>query len=160
MLQKLVPDSFFILVNNSKQPLHAINSCKTKYFEAGLSKTFKNINFIFSSNPVSLNDKVIKNKSPGTSGLSLFRLRKKFTKISLFVIYHLTKFDGVIQSSFWIIPNITLTNLCKPIHDIINYSTFICPFVSGKWKGSEKFSKIWVSRERKELFRWIKKHFS
>ena len=23
-------------------------------------------------------------------------------------------------------------NLCKPIHDIINYSTSICPFVSGK----------------------------
>ena len=23
-------------------------------------------------------------------------------------------------------------NLCQPIHDIINYSTSICPFVSGK----------------------------
>ena len=23
-------------------------------------------------------------------------------------------------------------NLCKPIHDIINYSTCICPFESGK----------------------------
>ena len=30
--QKLVPDPFFILVNNLKQPLHAINSFKTKIF--------------------------------------------------------------------------------------------------------------------------------
>ena len=27
---------------------------------------------------------------------------------------------------------ITSANLCKPIHDINNYSTSICPFVSGK----------------------------
>ena len=26
----------------------------------------------------------------------------------------------------------TLANLCKPIHDIINYSTSICPFESEK----------------------------
>ena len=26
----------------------------------------------------------------------------------------------------------TSANLCKPIHDIINYSTSICPFESGK----------------------------
>ena len=26
---------------------------------------------------------------------------------------------------FWVIANITSANLCKPIHDIINYSTFI-----------------------------------
>ena len=24
-------------------------------------------------------------------------------------------------------------HLCQPIHDIINYSNSICPFVSGKW---------------------------
>ena len=27
---------------------------------------------------------------------------------------------------------ITSATLCKPIHDIISYSTFICPFESGK----------------------------
>ena len=30
--QKLVPDPFFILVNNLKQPLHARNSFKNKIF--------------------------------------------------------------------------------------------------------------------------------
>ena len=50
---------------------------------------------------------------------------------------------------------------CKPIHDIINYSTFICPFASGKWRNEqEKLRKIWISRERENLFRWNKKHFS
>ena len=28
------------------------------------------------------------------------------------------------------------------------------------WRGSEKITKNWISRERKELFRWNKKHFS
>ena len=79
-----------------------------------------------------------KQKSPGTSGLSLLRLQSKFTKISLLVIYHLPKFDGVIQSSFWIIPNITLANLWKPIYDIINYSNSICPFESGQCGKEEK----------------------
>ena len=32
MHQKLVPDTFFILVNDSKRPLHTINSFKTKTF--------------------------------------------------------------------------------------------------------------------------------
>ena len=41
-------------------------------------------------------DKVIKNKRPGTSDQSLFRLQNKFTKIYLLVLYYLTKFDGVI----------------------------------------------------------------
>ena len=35
------------------------------------------------------------------------------------------------QNSFLVIPKITSANLCKSVHDIINYSTFICPFESG-----------------------------
>ena len=31
-----------------------------------------------------------------------------------------------------VISKITSANLCKPIHDIINYFTSICPFESGK----------------------------
>ena len=34
------------------------------------------------------------------------------------------------QSGFSVIPKITSANLCKPIHDIINFPTFICPFES------------------------------
>ena len=44
----------------------------------------------------------------------------------------MTKFAGVIQSGFSVIPNITPANLCKPIHDIINYSISIFPFEPGK----------------------------
>ena len=35
---KLFSDPFLIFVNNSKQPLHARNSFKIRYFERGLSK--------------------------------------------------------------------------------------------------------------------------
>ena len=37
-----------------------------------------------------------KQKEPGTSDQSLFRLRNKFRKIPLLVISYLTKFDDVI----------------------------------------------------------------
>ena len=62
----------FILINNPKQLLYARNSFKKRYFERGSSK------------------------NPGTSDQSLLRLRNKFTKISLILIYYLTKFDGEI----------------------------------------------------------------
>ena len=58
---------------------------KIRYFERELSKTF------------SFNEQSYqKQKGPGTSNHSLFRLQNKFKKISLLVIYSLTKFDGVI----------------------------------------------------------------
>ena len=41
----------------------------------------------------------------------------------------------------------------------INYSTFICPFESGKG-GKGKKTKTCTSQERKELFRWNKNHCS
>ena len=86
-------DSFLILVNNPKQPLHA----KKRYFERGLSKSLKKVNFFFLSNLVSFNGQSYqKQKGSGTSDQSLFRLQNKFRKIPLLVIYNLTKFDGVI----------------------------------------------------------------
>ena len=71
-------------------------------------------------------------KGPGTSDQLLFRLGNKFKKIALLVMYYLTKFDDVIYSGFWVILKIKSVNLCKPIYDIINYSTSICPSESGK----------------------------
>ena len=47
------------------------------------------------------------------------RLQNMSKKIPFLVIYHLHKFDDFIENGFWIIPNITITNLCKPIHDVI-----------------------------------------
>ena len=32
----------------------------------------------------------------------------------------------------WVIPKMTSANLCKLVHFIMNYSTSICPFESGK----------------------------
>ena len=45
------------------------------------------------------------------------------------------------------------------MHDIINYSTSICPFESGKsGKKEEKYRLEYLENEK--LFRWNKKHFS
>ena len=73
----------------------------------------------FLLNPVPFNGQEYEQrKGTGTSYQSLFRLQNKYKKIPLLVI---TTFDEVIQSG-----------LCQPIHETINYSTFICIFESGK----------------------------
>ena len=71
---------------------------KIGYLERGLLKTFNlNLTLFFLSNPVPFNGQTYKKQEgPGTSDKSLFRLKKKFTKISLLVIYYLIKFDAVI----------------------------------------------------------------
>ena len=45
--QKLVPDRFFILVNNPKQSLRARNSFRNKIFWKGIIKNLQKINFFF-----------------------------------------------------------------------------------------------------------------
>ena len=66
---------------------------KIRYFERGLSKSLKKVNFIFLSNPVPFNGQNYqKQKGSGTSDQSLFRLQSKFKNILLFVVYYLTKF--------------------------------------------------------------------
>ena len=80
----------------------------------------------------------------------------------------MTKVDGVIQNSFWVIPNIAPVNLCKPIHDIVNYSTSICPFESGKCgKEEEKLQKFeYLENEKsildeiKNIFQFLKGYYS
>ena len=117
---------------------------KIRSFERWLSKSLEKSTLFFLSNPVSFNGQnYLKQKQLGTSDQSLFRLRNKFRKIPLFVIYYLTKFDDVMWSSFWVIAKIASANLCKSIHDIINYSTSICPFEFGKCgKEGKKLQKI------------------
>ena len=95
--QKLVPDPFLILVNNPKQPLHARNSFKNKYFERLLSKSLKKVNSIFSFKPGHLQwTKLSKTKGARISDHSLSRLQNKFRKIPLLVTYYLTNFDDII----------------------------------------------------------------
>ena len=91
---------------------------------------------------------------------SLFRLRSMFWKIPLLVMYYLTKFNNVTQSSFWVIPKITLANLCKPIHDIINHSIFICPFESGKCgKETKKLQKFECLKNKNSFLHEIESIF-
>ena len=127
--------------------------------------TFKKSTLFFLPNPIPLNgQRYQKQKGPETSNQSLFRLRNKFRKILLWVTYYLTKFDDVIQCLWckWcnkVIPKTASVNLCKPIYDIINYCTSIV-LLYLEIVEKEKITKIWISREQKELFRWNKKHFS
>ena len=70
---------------------------KVRYFERGLSKSLKKVTSFFLSNPVPFNrQNYQKQRGPGTSDQSLFRLRNKFRKIRLLVMYYLTKFNDVI----------------------------------------------------------------
>ena len=69
---------------------------KVEYFEEDYQKALKKVTLFFLSNPVSFNrQNSQKQKGPGTNDQSLFRLRNKFRKIPLFVVYYLTKFDDV-----------------------------------------------------------------
>ena len=122
---------------------------------------FKKLTLFFLSSPVPFNGQSFqKLKGSGTKDLLLFKLRNKFTKISLLVIYYLANFNGVIQSGFWVIPNITSENLCKPIHDIINYSISVGPFESGKCgKKEQKLQKFEYLENKKSFLDEIKNIF-
>ena len=64
-------------------------------------KALKKVTLFFLSNPVPLNRQDYqKQKGPGTGDQLLFRLRNKFRKILLLVVYYLTKFNDVTQSGF------------------------------------------------------------
>ena len=75
---------------------------KVRYFERGLSKSLKKKGTsFFPLNLVPFNrQNYQKQKRPGTSDQWLFRLPNKFRKTPLLVMYYMTKFDYVIQSSF------------------------------------------------------------
>ena len=71
--------------------------------------------------------------------------------------------DDVILHSFWLISIIKSSNLCRPINDIINYSTSICPFESEKCgkKGKTGWSAVLEFFEFLELFlncKWFLKN--
>ena len=61
---------------------------------------------------------------------------------------------------FELFQKITSANLCKPIHDIINYSTSICPFESGKCgKEGKKLQKFEYLENEKSFLDEIKNTF-
>ena len=76
-------------------------------------KALNKLTLFFLSNPVSFKGQSYrKQKGPRTSNQSLFRSQNKSRKVSLLVIYYLTKFDYIIQSGFLVIPKITSVSLC------------------------------------------------
>ena len=59
-------------------------------------KALKKVTLFFLSNPVPFNrQNYQKQKGPGTSDQSLFRLQNKFRKTPLLVMYYLTNSDDV-----------------------------------------------------------------
>ena len=109
-------------------------------------KVLQMLTLFFLLNPVPLTDKVIKQKGPRTSDQSLFRFQNKFRKIPSLVIYCLTKFDDVI------IFELHQQICCKSIHDIMNYSTYICTFESGKFGKEGKKMQKFEYLENKKCF--------
>ena len=123
-------------------------------------KAFKKLTLFFLSNPVSFNGQSYqKQKGSGTSAQSLFRSRNKFRKFPLLVI--------ILSDKVW---------WCN-VKKFLSYSkNYICKFMQVNschhklfhfhlsfwiwkvWKRREKNTKMWKSRERKELFRWNKKN--
>ena len=64
-------------------------------------KALKKVTFFLISSQVSFNrQNYQKQKGPGTSDQWLFRLRNKFLKNPLLVMYYLTKFDHENEKSF------------------------------------------------------------
>ena len=62
-----------------------------------LKKALKKLISFFLWNQVPFNGQsYLKQKGPGTSDQSLFRLKNEFKKIPLLVIHYLTKFDDII----------------------------------------------------------------
>ena len=68
---------------------------KVRHFDC--QKALKNVTSFFLLNTVPFNrQNYQKQKGSGTTDQSLFRLRNKFLKIPLLVMYYLNKFDDII----------------------------------------------------------------
>ena len=71
---------------------------------------------------------------------------------AIFARKHLWWILFLIISSFRAIPKITSANLCKSFHDIIFYSTPVCPFESGKCGKEGKKSQKSEHLENEKTF--------
>ena len=161
MRQKKASDSFLVLPNRQKQPLHARNSFSNNIFWKRIIKMplKRWLDFFFQTQSL-LMDKVIKNKRDlelVTSHSSGYKLSSKYA----FIRYMLS--DQV----WW----------CNVNQFLNNSKNYICKFMQVNWwhhklfqshwsfriwkvwKGKEKIIKIWKSQERKKLFRLTKNIF-
>ena len=162
MLQTLVPDPFLNWVNNPKQPLDVRNSFKNKIFWKKIIKNpLKDLPLFFLSNPLPFNDKIVmKNKR----GLELLTSRTSGYKTSSEKFRYL----WCITWPSLMTQHKVVFELFQKLHLLIYASQFMTlwifplSFVLLNLKSVErkgKNTKIWISREQKELFRLNKKHF-
>ena len=139
MHQKLAPDPFLFLPNNSKQTLHAGKLFwKSEIWKMIIKKPLKSQLYIFFQIQCLLMSKVIKNKKGLELVTSHFSGYKKRSEKFLCLLY------------------ITWPSLNKPslFHFHLSFWIWIV------WKRREKITKNLISPEQKELFRWNKKHLS
>ena len=121
-------------------------------------KALKKLISFFLLNPVPFNGQsYLKQKGSGTSEQALFRLQSEFRNIPLLVIYYLNKFDDIKQ--FLSYSKNCISNLCKAIYDIINYSSSNCLFESGKCGKEGKNTKMWISQDWKSFLDEIESIF-
>ena len=115
---------------------------------------------IFLSDPVSFNGQSY-NKQRGLDLVTSLSSGYETSSKNFFIIYYQIKFDGIKSSGFWVtIPKLTPANLFKPIHDVINYSTYICSLECGKCgKEEEKLQKSEYLENEKSFLDGIKNIF-
>ena len=117
---------------------------------------------MFLSNPFPFNRQSYQQqKEPGTSDQSHFRLRNKFRKIPLLVIYYMAKVWWCNIKRFLSHSENYLSKLMQANswhHKLLHFHLSF--WIWKVWKGREKITKIWISRERKQLLGWNKKIFS
>ena len=112
--------------------------------EEDCQKALEKLTLFFLSNPGPFNGQSYqKQKGPGTSDQSLFRLRNKLRKFPLLV------------SIIWIIffPKITLQIYVNQFMTSKLFRVHLSFWICNVWKGREAVTKIWIFREKKELFR-------
>ena len=111
-------------------------------------KALEKLTLFFLSNPVPFNGQSYqKEKGPGTSDQSLFRLQNKFRKIPLLS----DQVWGRNIKQFLVISKIISVDLCQPVHHIKNYFTFICPFEYGKFGKGKNYKNLNISRTKSFL---------
>ena len=160
--QRLLPDPFLTLVNNPKKWLRARNSFKNKIFWKRIIKEpSKSRLYIFFWTQSLLMDKVFPKKWAWNYWPVTLQVTKQVQKNS-FISYILS--DQVWRYNIKWFLSYSKNYICKFMQaNSWHYELFHfhLPFWVWKvWKRRDKKTKIWISRERKELFRQNKKHFS
>ena len=125
-----------------------------------IKKPLKKLTLLYLSNLVPFNwQSSQKQIWSGTIEESFFKLQKKVQKNS-FIGYILS--DQVWWCNLKQFLSYSKNYICKFMqvnswhHKLFHFHLSF--WIWKVWKGREKITKNWISRERKELFRWNKKH--